>query len=213
MEHVGDGGERLHDDAAGRQRRLDLTQRDPRLAQHKGPQVVRVLLQQETPVASNLRRGRAAGLAHPPHQLDRRRGAHGEAAGRLPDRTATFDSMHDPLTEILGQGRSHDELHRSHPQHPGIRTLDSVQARTALVVRRGSNTSSILRNMHGSEAISLSKFAARFMARIKVNRGGVLSMNKLKSPLSSTGDPVTSWTSAVDRAAPRLRSSPLRAAR
>src|SRR4051794_15213956 len=135
MEHVGDGGERLHDDAAGRQRRLDLTQGDPRLAQHKGPQVVRVLLQQGTPVASNLRRGRAAGLAHPLHQLDRRRGAHGEAAGRLPDRTATFDSMHDPLTEILGQGRGHDELHRSHPQHPGIRTLDSVQARTALVLQ------------------------------------------------------------------------------
>ena len=31
-----------------------------------------MLLQQGTPVASNLRRGRAAGLAHPLHQLDRR---------------------------------------------------------------------------------------------------------------------------------------------
>ncbi len=73
-------------------------QRDPSLARHDGPQVVRVLLQQGTPVAANLRRGRAAGLAHPLHQLDGRRGAHGKAAGRLPDRAAIFDSPHDPLT-------------------------------------------------------------------------------------------------------------------
>src|SRR4051812_14752700 len=40
--------------------------------------------------------------------------------------------MHDPLTKVLGQRRGHGQLHRSHPQHPGIRTLDSVQDRTAL---------------------------------------------------------------------------------
>jgi hypothetical protein len=91
VKHVGDGGQRLHDDAAGRKRRLDLPQRDPRLAQHKGPQVVRVLLQQGTPVAPNLRRCRAAGLAHPLHQLDGRRSAHREAAGRLPDRAPICD--------------------------------------------------------------------------------------------------------------------------
>ena len=44
MQHVGNGGERLDDDVAGRKRRLDLPQRDPRLARHKGPQVVRMLL-------------------------------------------------------------------------------------------------------------------------------------------------------------------------
>src|SRR4051812_41259108 len=132
MQHVGDGGQRLHHDAAGRQRRFDLPQRDPSLARHDGPQVVRVLLQQGTPVAPNLRWRCAAGLAHPLHQLDGRRGAHGKAAGRLPDRAATLDNSHDPLTQVLGQRCGHDQLHRSHPQHPGSRTLDSVQARTAL---------------------------------------------------------------------------------
>jgi hypothetical protein len=115
VEHVGNGGERLHDDPAGRKRRLDLTKGDPSLAQHDGPQVVRVLLQQRTPRAADLCRGRAAGLAHPLHQLDGRRGAHGKAAGRLPDRTAPFDGPHDPLTQVLGQRRGHDQLHRSHP--------------------------------------------------------------------------------------------------
>ena len=38
-----------------------------------------MLLQQGTPVASNLRRGRAAGLAHPLHQLDRRLPSAGSA--------------------------------------------------------------------------------------------------------------------------------------
>src|SRR3954462_3499590 len=133
MQHVGNGGQRLHHDAAGRQRRFDLPQRDPSLARHDGPQVVRVLLQQGTPVAPNLRWRCAAGLAHPLHQLDGRRGAHGKAAGRLPDRAATLDNSHDPLTQVLGQRCGHDQLHRSHPQHPGSRTLDSVQARTALV--------------------------------------------------------------------------------
>ena len=44
---------------------------------------------------------------------------HREAAGRLPHRAASFDGTHDPLTQVLGQGGSHDQLHRSHPQHPG----------------------------------------------------------------------------------------------
>src|SRR3954469_24847362 len=55
MQHVGDGGQRLHRDAADRKRRFDLTKGDPSLARHDGPQGVRVLLQQGTPVAPNLR--------------------------------------------------------------------------------------------------------------------------------------------------------------
>src|SRR3954452_482928 len=132
MKHVGDGGQRLHHDAADRQRRFDLPQRDPSLARHDGPQVVRVLLQQGTPVAPNLRWRCAAGLAHPLHQLDGRRGAHGKAAGRLPDRAATLDNSHDPLTQVLGQRCGHDQLHRSHPQNLRIRSFDSVQGQTAL---------------------------------------------------------------------------------
>src|SRR5690242_7653550 len=135
MEHVGDGGERLHDNATGVQGVAHLLERDPSLARHDGPQVVRVLLQQGTPRAANLGWGQAAGLAHPLHQLDGRRGAHGEAAGGLPDRAATLDSMHDPLPEILGQGGRHEQLHHSRPRHPGIRSSDSVQDRTALVLQ------------------------------------------------------------------------------
>src|SRR4051794_848532 len=35
-------------------------------------------------------------------------------------------------TKVLGQRRSHDQLHRSRPREPGIRSSDSVQDRTAL---------------------------------------------------------------------------------
>src|SRR3954470_5260686 len=56
--------------------------------------VVRVLLQQGTPVAPNLRWRCAALVGLPLHQLDGRRGAHGKAAGRLPDRAATLDNSH-----------------------------------------------------------------------------------------------------------------------
>src|SRR3954467_5768774 len=133
VQHVGDGRERLHRDPAGRKRRLDLTKRDPGLARHDGPQVVRMRLQQRTPVAADLGWCRAAGLAHPLHQLNGRRRADREATGRLPDRTTTFDGPHEPLTEVLGQGSGHNEPRCSRPQLPGIRTSDSVQLQTALM--------------------------------------------------------------------------------
>ena len=45
----------------------------------------------------NLRRGRAAGLRTcAVHQVDGRRGAHGKAAARLPDRAPILESMHNP---------------------------------------------------------------------------------------------------------------------
>src|SRR6185503_11838590 len=135
MEHVGNGGERLHDDATGVQDVTHLLERDPSLARHNGSQLVRMLLQQGTPVAANLGWGQTAGLAHPLHQLDGRRGAHGEAAGRMPNGAPIFDDPHDPLPEILGQGGRHDQLHHSRPRHPGIRSSDSVQDRTALARR------------------------------------------------------------------------------
>src|SRR5215213_391532 len=89
-------------------------------------------LQPRTPVAADLGWCRAAGLAHPLHQLNGRRRADREATGRLPDRTTTFDGPHEPLTEVLGQGSGHNEPHCSRPQLPGIRTSDSVQLQTAL---------------------------------------------------------------------------------
>jgi hypothetical protein len=51
-------------------------------------------------VAAHLRRCRAARLAHPLHQLDRRRRAHREAPCRLTHRAATLDRAHDPLAQI-----------------------------------------------------------------------------------------------------------------
>ena len=47
-------------------------------------------------------------LAHPPHQLDRRRGAHLEPPCRLADRAATLDRAHDPPAQI----------HRYRCRHP-----------------------------------------------------------------------------------------------
>jgi len=97
MQHVGDGGQRFHHDPADRKRRLDLPKRDPSLAQHDGPQRVGKRLQDGPAVAPNLRWSRAAGLVHPLHELDGRRGTHRKAAGRLPDRAAALDGPHDPL--------------------------------------------------------------------------------------------------------------------
>src|SRR3954465_14004512 len=104
-------------------------------------------LQQRTPVAADLGWCRAAGLAHPLHQLNGRRRADREATGRLPDRTTTFDGPHEPLTEVLGQGSGHNEPRCSRPQLPGIRTPDSVQLQTALTL--------LLNNAHSPERNSL----------------------------------------------------------
>src|SRR6185312_496947 len=63
-----------------------------------------------------------------------RRGAPGEAAGGLPNGAPIFDDPHDPLPEVMGQGGRHDQLHHARPRHPGIRSSDSVQDRTALAI-------------------------------------------------------------------------------
>src|SRR5215213_10976343 len=93
-------------------------------------------LQQRTPRAADLGWCRAAGLAHPLHQLNGRRRADREATGRLPDRTTPFDGPHEPLTEVLGQGSGHNEPRCSRPQLPGIRTSDSMQLQTALAEKK-----------------------------------------------------------------------------
>jgi hypothetical protein len=85
MQHVGDGGQRLHHDPAGPKGCLDLTKRDPSLAQHDGPQDVRMHLQERTPSAANLGWCRAARPAYPLHQLDGRGRADREATRGLPD--------------------------------------------------------------------------------------------------------------------------------
>ena len=85
MQHVGDGGQRLDHDPAGPKGCLDLTQRDPSLAQHDGPQDVRMRLQERTPSAANLGWCRAARPAYPLPQLDGRGRADREATRGLPD--------------------------------------------------------------------------------------------------------------------------------
>jgi SAM-dependent methyltransferase len=73
------------------------------------------------------------------------------------------------------------------------------------VVRRGNNTSSILRNMHGSGDIA-PKFAARFMARIKVNRVVYCEQAQIAAHRPSRLD------IGCGSGGPSLRSSPLQAA-
>jgi hypothetical protein len=72
VEHVGDGGKGLYGNAALGQRHLDLAQRNPGLCRGDCPQVVGMGFKQRATVAADLGRRRAAGPAHPLHQLDRR---------------------------------------------------------------------------------------------------------------------------------------------
>jgi hypothetical protein len=72
MQHVGDGGKRLHRDAAGVQSVTHLLERDPGFARRDRPQRVGIRLKDRPAMAADLGRGRAAGLARPLHQLDRR---------------------------------------------------------------------------------------------------------------------------------------------
>jgi hypothetical protein len=101
MEHVGDGGECLHRDAAGVQGVAHLFQRDPGLARRDRPQRIGMRLQDRPAMAADLGWGRAACPANPLHELDCRRRAHLKALGRSPRRTARFNETRDPLAQIL----------------------------------------------------------------------------------------------------------------
>jgi hypothetical protein len=100
VQHQRDGGQRFDLDAALAQGSLDLSQRNAGLTCHKGAEEIGVGLQHGAAVTANLPRRRAAGLAHPPHQLDRGRGAHIKAHCRLASRRAALNSAHDPTAQI-----------------------------------------------------------------------------------------------------------------
>jgi len=92
------------------QRFPDLGQGDARLGRRQLAQQRLLPVQQRLAAAADLGRRRAAGLAHTPHQLDRRRGAHLEAACRLARRSASFNRPNQPAPQVLRQGCRHLSL-------------------------------------------------------------------------------------------------------
>jgi len=64
MEHVRDGRERLHADAALMERLAHLLERDPGFALRNLSQGARMRLEDWPTIATNLRRGRASRLAN-----------------------------------------------------------------------------------------------------------------------------------------------------
>src|SRR3954468_15605221 len=58
-------------------------------------------LQDRPAMAADLGRGRAAGLAHPLHQLDRRRRTHRKPLRRRASGAPCFNCVRDPLAQIL----------------------------------------------------------------------------------------------------------------
>ncbi len=107
-ERAVEGRERRAQAEAASQLALELDKRDVGRRLDGLHQVVLVPGQSRRAMATDLRRRSAARLAHPPHQLDRRRGAHLEASRRLADRAAALDRAHDPPAQI----------HRQRCRHP-----------------------------------------------------------------------------------------------
>jgi hypothetical protein len=118
MEHVCNPRECLDLDASLSKGGPDLFQRDAGLARRERPHRLGMRLQHGTPVAADLRRRRAASLADPLHQLDRRRRAYLEPLGRSTGRGSTFNSSHDPRAQVLRQRCRHAGPHSSSPRHP-----------------------------------------------------------------------------------------------
>jgi hypothetical protein len=88
----------------------DLGQRDARPCRRQLAQQILLAGKQRLAVAADLRRLRAAGRAHAPHQLDRRRRADLEPSRRPAGRTALLDRADQPLAQILGQRCRHHSL-------------------------------------------------------------------------------------------------------
>src|SRR3954451_13783439 len=117
VKHVRYGRECLNLNAQPMERRAHLLQRDPDLARRDRPQRTPMRLEDRTAMATDLGRGRAAGLSDPLHQLDRRRRAHLEAQSRRPRRISRLNKARDPLAQILRQLCPHAGPPSASPRH------------------------------------------------------------------------------------------------
>jgi len=88
--------------AAPLQLGLELGQREVGRRLDQLAQVGLVGLEHGPPVPAEARRCRAAGRAHPPHQLDRGRRADGKAPRGAADGAATLDRPHDAQPQVHG---------------------------------------------------------------------------------------------------------------
>src|SRR4051794_21428254 len=85
-------------------------------------------LQDRPAMAADLGRGRAAGLAHPLHQLDRRRRTHRKPLRRRASGAPCFNCVRDPLAQILRHRCRHAGPRSAPAPTPGIRTFDRIAA-------------------------------------------------------------------------------------
>lgn len=109
-QRVVDGRERGHDAQAALQLGLDLRQRDVRCRLDQPLQVGFVPLEDRTAIAAVAFGCGTPCRAHPLHQLDCRRRAHGKTAGGGADRAATLDRLHNPPPQVQRDRCRHDDI-------------------------------------------------------------------------------------------------------
>jgi hypothetical protein len=90
------------DEVGGRAREageigFDLLERDALVRPRKVATVILVTFEDRPAMPADLRRGRAAGLTHPPHQLDRRRRVDLEPARRSARGATRIDAPRNPF--------------------------------------------------------------------------------------------------------------------
>jgi hypothetical protein len=106
-EGVVDRRQRGDDAQAALELGLKLSERD--VGRRRDQPLERTLVRREVraPMPAVARRRRAAGRAHPLHQLDRGRRPDREAPGRGADRAAALDRAHDPQPQVHGHRCRH----------------------------------------------------------------------------------------------------------
>ena len=110
VECVVDRREPGEDAGAARDLGLELGEGEIRGRLDQGHDLTFVRLQQRPAMAAVAGRRRAAGRAHPLHQLDRHRRADGEPARGFANRAASLDRPHDPPPQVQGAGIMNSRL-------------------------------------------------------------------------------------------------------
>jgi hypothetical protein len=89
---------------------LDLRQRDVRCRLDQPTQVGSMRLEDRTAIAAVAFGGGTPRRAHPLHQLDRCRRAHGKAASGCADRAAPLDRLDNPPPQVQGHRCRHGDI-------------------------------------------------------------------------------------------------------
>jgi hypothetical protein len=126
-ERVVDGRECGDDAQATLERRLQLGKRDIRGRLDQRAQVGLMRFEARAAMAAGAARGDAAGRPHPLHQLDRGRGADGEAPRGPPNRATLLDRAHDAQPQIQRHRCRHGDISACLNRYCRITGTDSTQ--------------------------------------------------------------------------------------